>query len=157
LPTLEELGVGFVPFSPLGKGYLTGAMNEATRFDHSDFRSILPRFTPEALQANRAFVDLLGRVAVRKKATPAQISRGVDSAGEIELNVSRSLELFLDGLGFAEGPRWRENRLWFSDFILAARCERREADTGQHRELLRGDRMIVCASCSRTGTRSTHC
>jgi len=74
LPTLEELGVGFVPFSPLGKGYLTGAMNEATRFDSTDFRNILPRFTPQALEANRAFVDLLGRFAARNKATPAQIA-----------------------------------------------------------------------------------
>ena len=74
LPTLEELGIGFVPFSPLGKGYLTGKMNEATRFDSSDFRSILPRFTPEALKANQALVDLLGTIAARKNATPAQIA-----------------------------------------------------------------------------------
>jgi len=74
LPTLEEFGIGFVPFSPLGKGYLTGKMNEAAKFDSSDFRSILPRFTPEALKANQAFVDLLGTVAARKNATPAQIA-----------------------------------------------------------------------------------
>ncbi|MDY7229584.1 aldo/keto reductase [Hyalangium rubrum] len=74
LPTLEELGIGFVPFSPLGKGFLTGKMNEHTQFDKSDFRSILPRFTPEALLANQALVDLLGKVAERKKATPAQIA-----------------------------------------------------------------------------------
>ena len=74
LPTCEELGIGFVPFSPLGKGFLTGKMSEATRFDSSDFRNILPRFTPEALKANQAFVDLLGEVAARKKATPAQIA-----------------------------------------------------------------------------------
>jgi aryl-alcohol dehydrogenase-like predicted oxidoreductase len=74
LPTLEELGIGFVPYSPLGKGFLTGAMNQDTRFDSSDFRSSLPRFTPEALRANQALVDLLGAMAQRKKATPAQIA-----------------------------------------------------------------------------------
>ncbi len=74
LPTLEELGIGFVPFSPLGKGFLTGKINENTTFDRSDFRNIVPRFTPEARKANQALVDLLGRVAERKKATPAQIA-----------------------------------------------------------------------------------
>ena len=74
LPTVEELGIGFVPYSPLGKGFLTGKMNENTKFDSSDFRSILPRFTPEALKANRALIDLLGAIAARKKATPAQIA-----------------------------------------------------------------------------------
>jgi aryl-alcohol dehydrogenase-like predicted oxidoreductase len=74
IPTLEELGIGFVPYSPLGKGYLTGKMDADTKFDATDFRSTLPRFTPEALQANQAFVDLLGRIAAEKKATPAQIA-----------------------------------------------------------------------------------
>jgi aryl-alcohol dehydrogenase-like predicted oxidoreductase len=74
LPTLEALGIGFVPYSPLGKGFLTGAMNANTRFDSSDFRSTLPRFTPEALQANQVLVDLIGRIATRKQATPAQIA-----------------------------------------------------------------------------------
>ncbi len=74
LPTLEELGIGFVPFSPLGKGFLTGAINENTTFDSSDFRNIVPRFTPEARKANQALVDLLTRIAERKKATPAQIA-----------------------------------------------------------------------------------
>lgn len=74
LPTLEELGIGFVPFSPLGKGFLTGKINENTTFDRSDFRNTLPRFTPEARKANRALVDLLGEIAERKKATPAQIA-----------------------------------------------------------------------------------
>lgn len=74
LPALEELGIGFVPFSPLGRGFLTGKMSEHTRFDKSDFRTNLPRFTPEALKANQALVDLLGKVAERKKATPAQIA-----------------------------------------------------------------------------------
>jgi len=73
-PTLEELGIGFVPYSPLGKGFLTGKMNETTTFDSTDFRSQLPRFTPEALKANQALVDLLGKIAQRKKATPAQIA-----------------------------------------------------------------------------------
>ena len=74
IPTLEELGIGFVPYSPLGKGFLTGAMNEATTFDSSDFRSTLPRFTQEALKANQALIKLLGSIAERKKATPAQIA-----------------------------------------------------------------------------------
>ena len=74
LPTLEELGIGFVPFSPLGKGFLTGKINENTTFDSSDFRNIVPRFTPEARKANQALVDLLGKIAERKKATPAQIA-----------------------------------------------------------------------------------
>jgi aryl-alcohol dehydrogenase-like predicted oxidoreductase len=74
LPTLEELGIGFVPFSPLGKGFLTGKINENTTFDSSDFRNIVPRFTPEARKANQALVDLLSSVAERKKATRAQIA-----------------------------------------------------------------------------------
>jgi len=74
LPVLEELGIGFVPFSPLGRGFLTGKMNENTTFDSSDFRNTLPRFTAEARKANRALVDLLGEIAKRKNATPAQIA-----------------------------------------------------------------------------------
>jgi aryl-alcohol dehydrogenase-like predicted oxidoreductase len=74
LPALEELGIGFVPYSPLGKGFLTGAMTENTKFDSNDFRSRLPRFTPEALKANQALVDLLGAIAHKKNATPAQIA-----------------------------------------------------------------------------------
>jgi aryl-alcohol dehydrogenase-like predicted oxidoreductase len=74
LPTLEELGIGFVPYSPLGKGFLTGKMDENTKLDSSDFRNVLPRFTPEARKANQALVDLLSDVAARKKATPAQIA-----------------------------------------------------------------------------------
>jgi aryl-alcohol dehydrogenase-like predicted oxidoreductase len=74
IPVLEELGIGFVPFSPLGKGFLTGKINENTQFEKSDFRNIIPRFTPEAWKANQAVVDLLGQIAERKKATPAQIA-----------------------------------------------------------------------------------
>jgi aryl-alcohol dehydrogenase-like predicted oxidoreductase len=74
LPALEELGIGFVPFSPLGKGFLTGKIDENTSFDSSDFRNIVPRFTPEARKANSALVDLLRNIAERKKATPAQIA-----------------------------------------------------------------------------------
>ncbi|MDZ7363607.1 MAG: aldo/keto reductase [candidate division KSB1 bacterium] len=74
LPTLEELGIGFVPFSPLGKGFLTGKIDENTKFDSTDFRNIVPRFTPEARKANLALVDLLGKIAERKQATPAQIA-----------------------------------------------------------------------------------
>ena len=74
LPTCEELGIGFVPYSPLGRGYLTGKVNESTTFDHSDIRSHNPRFTPEAIRANRVVIDLLERIAVQKDATPAQIA-----------------------------------------------------------------------------------
>jgi aryl-alcohol dehydrogenase-like predicted oxidoreductase len=74
LPALEELGIGFVPFSPLGKGFLTGKINENTTFDSSDFRNIVPRFTPEARKANQAVVDLVSEIAKRKNATPAQIA-----------------------------------------------------------------------------------
>jgi len=74
LPTLEELGIGFVPFSPLGKGFLTGKIDETTTFAKGDFRAIVPRFTPEARKANKAMADLVGSVAQRKKATPAQIA-----------------------------------------------------------------------------------
>ena len=74
IPALEELGIGFVPYSPLGRGFLTGKMDQNTTFDSSDFRHRLPRFTPEALKANQSLVDLLGRIAERKKVTPAQIA-----------------------------------------------------------------------------------
>ncbi len=74
LPTLEELGIGFVPFSPLGRGFLTGKMDEKTMFESSDFRNALPRFTPEARKANQVLVDLLGEIAKQKNATPAQIA-----------------------------------------------------------------------------------
>ena len=74
IPTLAELGIGFVPFSPLGKGFLTGKISEDTKFDKSDFRNVVPRFTPENRKANQALVDLLGRFAQQKKATPAQVA-----------------------------------------------------------------------------------
>jgi len=74
LPTLEELGIGFVPFSPLGKGFLTGAINEKTSFDKDDFRNVVPRFSPEARKANQALVEELGAIAAAKRATPAQIA-----------------------------------------------------------------------------------
>jgi len=74
IPTLEELGIGLVPYSPLGKGFLTGKIDENATFDSSDFRSTLPRFTPEALKANQSLIDLLGSIAERKQATPAQIA-----------------------------------------------------------------------------------
>jgi len=74
IPLLEELGIGFVPYSPLGKGFLTGKIDESTKFDRTDIRSIIPRFTPEAMKANQALVDLLGRIAAEKGATSAQIA-----------------------------------------------------------------------------------
>jgi aryl-alcohol dehydrogenase-like predicted oxidoreductase len=74
IPTIEELGIGLVPYSPLGKGFLTGKIDETAKFDSSDFRSTLPRFTPDALKANQALIDLLAGIGTRKKATPAQIA-----------------------------------------------------------------------------------
>jgi aryl-alcohol dehydrogenase-like predicted oxidoreductase len=74
LPTLEELGIGFVPFSPLGKGFLTGSIDETTQFDSSDFRNIVPRFSVQARKANRALIDLLGSIAARKRVSPAQLA-----------------------------------------------------------------------------------
>jgi len=74
MPALEELGIGFVPFSPLGKGFLTGAIDENTTFDSSDFRNTVPRFSPENRKANRAMVDLLQKIAQRKRVTPAQVA-----------------------------------------------------------------------------------
>ena len=133
LPTLEELGIGFVPYSPLGKGFLTGKMNENTKFDSSDFRNTLPRFTPEARKANQALVDLLGKVAQRKKATPAQIALawllaqkpwivpipGTTKLGRLEENIGAvALELTSDDLREIEsasskikvqGARYPEN------------------------------------------------
>src|ERR1700690_788165 len=76
IPALEELGIGLVPYSPLGKGFLTGRMDENAKFDSSDFRSTLPRFTPEAMKANQSLLDLIGKIGQRKKATPAQIALG---------------------------------------------------------------------------------
>jgi aryl-alcohol dehydrogenase-like predicted oxidoreductase len=113
LPTLEDLGIGFVPYSPLGKGFLTGRFDKNTKFDSSDFRSILPRFTPEAMKANQALVDLLGKIAQRKKATPAQIALawllaqkpwivpipGTTKLGRLEENIGAlSIELTSDDL-----------------------------------------------------------
>jgi aryl-alcohol dehydrogenase-like predicted oxidoreductase len=114
LATLEELGIGFVPFSPLGKGFLTGSVNASTKFDASDFRNVLPRFAPEAREANQSFVELLGKVAARKKATPAQIALawllaqkpwivpipGTTKRPRLEENLGAAgIELTLDDLG----------------------------------------------------------
>jgi aryl-alcohol dehydrogenase-like predicted oxidoreductase len=76
MPALEELGIGLVPFSPLGKGFLTGKIHESTAFDSSDFRNTVPRFSPEARKANQVLVDLLGQIATKKQATPAQVALG---------------------------------------------------------------------------------
>lgn len=133
LPTLEELGIGFVPYSPLGKGFLTGKMDEATTFDSTDFRNILPRFTPEARKANQALVDLLGKIGERKKASPAQIALawllaqkpcivpipGTTKLGRLEENIgAASIELTPDDLReiesassqiIVQGARYPEN------------------------------------------------
>src|SRR5216117_2041885 len=105
LPTLEELGIGFVPYSPLGKGFLTGKINENTTFDSSDFRNTLPRFTPEARKANQALVDLLGKIAERKKATPAQIALAWLLAQKpwiVPIPGTRKLERLQENIGAAE-------------------------------------------------------
>jgi aryl-alcohol dehydrogenase-like predicted oxidoreductase len=105
LPTLEELGIGFVPFSPLGKGFLTGKINENATFDCSDFRNIVPRFAPEARKANRALVDLLGEIAERRKATPAQIALAWLLAQKpwiVPIPGTRKLERLDENIGAAE-------------------------------------------------------
>jgi len=133
LPALEELGIGFVPYSPLGKGFLTGKIDENTKFDSNDFRNIVPRFTPEARKANQNLVDLLGRVAQRKKATPAQIALawllaqkpwivpipGTTKLPRLEENIgAAAIELTADDLGgidraaskiTVQGARYPEN------------------------------------------------
>src|SRR3989454_5399861 len=104
LPTLEELGIGFVPFSPLGKGFLTGKINENTTFDRSDFRNTLPRFTPQARKANLVLVDLLGKIAERKKATPAQIALAWLLAQKpwiVPIPGTRKLERLIENIGAA--------------------------------------------------------
>jgi aryl-alcohol dehydrogenase-like predicted oxidoreductase len=118
LPALEELGIGFVPFSPLGKGFLTGTIDEKTTFAKNDFRQIVPRFTPEARKANQALVDLLNETARRKKATPAQIALawlisqkpwivpipGTTKLGRLEENIGAArVQLTPDDLRAIEG------------------------------------------------------
>ena len=118
LPTLEELGIGFVPYSPLGKGFLTGKIDESTKFDSTDFRNILPRFTPEARKANSALVDLLQGIACQKNATPGQIALawllaqkpwivpipGTTKLNRLEENIgAAALELTPDDLRKIEG------------------------------------------------------
>jgi aryl-alcohol dehydrogenase-like predicted oxidoreductase len=105
LPTLEELGIGFVPFSPLGKGFLTGQIDEKTTFDKSDFRNVVPRFTPEARKANLAFVDMLRQIAERKNATPAQIALAWLLAQKpwiVPIPGTRKLQRLDENLGAAE-------------------------------------------------------
>lgn len=104
IPALEELGIGLVPFSPLGRGFLTGKINESTSFDSTDFRNILPRFTAEARKANQALVDLLGTIAQRKKATPAQIALAWLIAQKpwiVPIPGTRKLERLEENLGAA--------------------------------------------------------
>jgi aryl-alcohol dehydrogenase-like predicted oxidoreductase len=104
LPTLEELGIGFVPFSPLGKGFLTGKITENTKFDSTDFRNIVPRFTPEARKANQTLVDLLRKIGERKKATPAQIALAwllAEKPGIVPIPGTTKLERLKENLGAA--------------------------------------------------------
>ncbi|MFZ0033508.1 MAG: aldo/keto reductase [Sedimentisphaerales bacterium] len=102
LPALEELGIGFVPFSPLGKGFLTGRFDKHSKFDGSDFRNIVPRFTPENLDANQVLVDLIRKVAAEKKATPAQIALAWLLAQKpwiVPIPGTRKLERLVENLG----------------------------------------------------------
>jgi aryl-alcohol dehydrogenase-like predicted oxidoreductase len=104
LPVLEELGIGFVAYSPLGKGFLTGSIDEHTTFDKSDFRNIVPRFTAEARKANQALVDLLRAVAARKQATPAQVALAWLLARKpwiVPIPGTRKLERLEENLGAA--------------------------------------------------------
>jgi aryl-alcohol dehydrogenase-like predicted oxidoreductase len=104
LPTCEELGIGLVPYSPLGRGYLTGKVDESTTFDSSDIRSRNPRFTPEAIRANRVVVDLLEQIAAQKGATPAQIALAwllVQKPWIVPIPGSRKLERLDENLGAA--------------------------------------------------------
>ncbi|HWT60605.1 MAG TPA: aldo/keto reductase, partial [Rhizobium sp.] len=118
LPVLEELGIGFVPFSPLGKGFLTGAIDETTSFDSKDFRNIVPRFSKEARKANQALVDLLAEIATRKQATSAQVALawllaqktwivpipGTTKLHRLEENIrAAEVELTAEDLGNIEG------------------------------------------------------
>jgi aryl-alcohol dehydrogenase-like predicted oxidoreductase len=105
LPTLEELGIGFVPYSPLGRGFLTGKIDENTTFDSSDFRNVLPRFTPEARKANQSLVDLLGEIGRRKNATPAQLALAWLLAQKpwiVPIPGTRKLERLEENIGAAE-------------------------------------------------------
>ena len=105
LPTLEELGIGFVPYSPLGRGFLTGKIDENTTFDRSDFRNVLPRFTPEARRANQSLVDLLGEIGRRKNATPAQLALAWLLAQKpwlVPIPGTRKLERLEENIGAAE-------------------------------------------------------
>jgi aryl-alcohol dehydrogenase-like predicted oxidoreductase len=105
LPTCEELGIGFVPYSPLGRGFLTGKINENTKFDSADFRNILPRFTPEARKANQSLVDLLGRIAKQKQATPARIALAWLLAQKpwiVPIPGTRKLERLEENIGAAD-------------------------------------------------------
>jgi aryl-alcohol dehydrogenase-like predicted oxidoreductase len=107
LQTLEELGIGLVPYSPLGKGFLTGKISKSTAFDSTDFRNIVPRFAPEARKANQAFVDLLGKVAERKNATPAQIALAwllAQKAWIVPIPGTTKLHRLDENIGAAEIP-----------------------------------------------------
>jgi aryl-alcohol dehydrogenase-like predicted oxidoreductase len=107
LPTLQELGIGFVPYSPLGKGFLTGKINQNTTFDSSDFRTTLPRFTSEARKANQTLIDLLGTIAERRKATPAQIALAWLLAQKpwiVPIPGTRKLERLDENIGAAAVP-----------------------------------------------------
>ncbi len=150
IPTLEELGIGLVPYSPLGKGFLTGAMNEKTRFESSDFRSTLPRFTPEALKTNQALVDLLGSIGKRKKATPAQIALAWLLAQKpwiVPIPGTTKLNRLEENIGAAAVDLT-------ADDLRRDRCRRLNDQSGRHslpRKTRANDRSVsgglICLSC----------
>ena len=137
MPVLEELGIGFVPFSPLGKGFLTGTIDEATTFDSSDFRNRIPRFAPEARKANQALVDLLGTIAERKGATPAQIALAwllVQKPWIVPIPGTRKLGRLEENIAALSVELTAEDLRWINDAAskVKVRGERYPADFLKH-------------------------
>jgi aryl-alcohol dehydrogenase-like predicted oxidoreductase len=125
LPTCEELGIGFVPFSPLGKGFLTGAINENTYFDKTDFRNVVPRFSPDARKANQVLVDLLGRIASGKQATPAQIALAWLLAQKpwiVPIPGTTKLHRLEENIGAATIDLTPDDLRQIGDALLTSRC-----------------------------------
>jgi aryl-alcohol dehydrogenase-like predicted oxidoreductase len=126
IPTLEELGIGFVPFSPLGKGYLTGKIDENTTFESTDFRNVVPRFTPEARKANKALVELLGAMAVRLKTTPAQLALAWLLAKKpwiVPIPGTTKLHRLEENLGAVSVELWPDDLRAIEDAASAIRVE----------------------------------
>jgi aryl-alcohol dehydrogenase-like predicted oxidoreductase len=139
LLTVEELGIGFVPYSPLGKGFLTGTINQDTAFDSGDIRTTIPRFTPEARSANQALVELLGRIAARKHATPAQIALAWLLAQKpwiVPIPGTRRLERLEENIGAVEVELTADDLSEIED--AASKIEVQGARYPEHLERLTG-------------------